>query len=87
MQSLSLAFISGILPLVIALFAFAAILWLFFNHGIDKLRHPDEWKDAGSSGEQIVYRALIDDIHVPEAQILRNVYFRLVTAKRLKSVF
>ncbi|MGN1312595.1 MAG: nuclease-related domain-containing protein [Candidatus Nanosyncoccaceae bacterium] len=74
MQSLSLALISGVLPLAIVLFALAAIIWLFFNHGIDKLRHPEEWKDAGKSGEQIVYRVLVDKFHVPEAQILRNVY-------------
>lgn len=74
MLSFSLAFISDILPPVIALFALAAILWLFFNHGIDRLRHPEEWKNVGSSGEEIVYRALNDDIYVPEAQILRNVY-------------
>lgn len=74
MQSFSSAFIPGMLPLVIILFALVAILWLFFNHGIDKLRHPKEWKDAGKSGEQIVYRVLVDKFHVPEVQILRNVY-------------
>lgn len=74
MQFLSLALISGMLPLAIALFALAAILWLFFNHGIDKLRHPKEWTDAGKSGEQILYRTLVDKFHVPENQILRNVY-------------
>lgn len=74
MLSFSLAFISGILPLVIALFALAAILWLFFNRDIDKLRRPEEWKDVGKSGEQIVYRAFVDKYHVSENQILRNVY-------------
>lgn len=74
MQSFSSAFIPGMLPLVIILFALVAILWLFFNHSIDKLRHPKEWKDAGKSGEQIVYRVLVDKFHVPEVQILRNVY-------------
>lgn len=50
------------------------LLWLFFDHGVDKLKFPEEWKDAGSSGERTIYRALVDDIHVPENQILRNVY-------------
>ena len=62
------------LPLAIVLFALAAIIWLFFNHGIDKLRHLEKWKDAGKSGEQIVYRTFVDKYHVPENQILRNVY-------------
>lgn len=74
MHSFSLSLAISLLPLIVVLFALAGIIWLFFNHGIDKLRHPEEWKNAGSLGEQIIYRALIDDIHVPEAQILRNVY-------------
>lgn len=74
MLSFFLAFISGMLPLAIVLFALAAIIWLFFNHGIDKLRHPEEWKDASKSGEQIVYRTFVDKNHVLENQILRNVY-------------
>ena len=60
--------------MALGLFIVAGLIWLFFNHGIDKLRHPEEWKDKGSSGERIIYRALVDDIHVPENQILRNVY-------------
>lgn len=70
--SLSLAI--SLLPLIVVLFALTGIIWLFFNHGIDKLRHPEELKNASNSGAQIVYRALIDDIYVPEAQIFRNVY-------------
>lgn len=58
----------------IALFAIGGLIWLFLDHGIDKLRHPEEWKDAGSPGERIIYRTLIDNFHVPETQILRNVY-------------
>lgn len=58
----------------ILLFAFAGVFWLFFNHGIDKLKHPEEWKDAGSSGERIVYNALVRKFKIPEKQILRNVY-------------
>lgn len=65
------------LPFLIAaivLFVLAVLIWLFFNHGIDKIRHPEEWKDQGSSGERIIYRTLVDQIHVPENQILRNIY-------------
>ncbi len=69
------------LLVAIGLFVLAGFIWLFFNHGIDKIRHPEEWKDQGSSGERIIYRTLVDQIHVPENQIhvpenqiLRNVY-------------
>ena len=58
----------------VVLFIVAGLIWLFACHGIDKIRHPEEWTDEGKSGEQIVYRTLIDQIHVPENQILRNVY-------------
>lgn len=60
--------------IAVVLFIIAGLIWLFFCHGIDRLRHPEEWKDEGKSGEQIVYRLLVDKIHVPEDQILRNVY-------------
>lgn len=58
----------------VVLFIVAGLIWLFACHGIDKIRHPEEWTDEGKSGEQIIYRTLIDQIHVPENQILRNVY-------------
>lgn len=58
----------------VVLFIIAGLIWLFTCHGIDKIRHPEEWTDEGKSGEQIAYRTLIDQIHVPENQILRNVY-------------
>ena len=58
----------------VALFIIAGLIWLFACHGIDRLRHPEEWEDEGKSGEQIIYRLLVDKIHVPESQILRNVY-------------
>ena len=58
----------------VILFIIAGLIWLFACHGIDKIRHPEEWTDEGKSGEQIIYRTLIDQIHVPENQILRNVY-------------
>lgn len=58
----------------VVLFIIAGLIWLFACHGIDKIRHPEEWIDEGKSGEQIIYRTLIDQIYVPENQILRNVY-------------
>ena len=58
----------------VILFIIAGLIWLFACHGIDRIRHPEEWTDEGKSGEQIIYRTLIDQIHVPENQILRNVY-------------
>ena len=72
------------IPLVISaviLFIIAGLIWLFACHGIDKLRHPEEWKDQGSSGERIVYRTLVNQIHVPENQILRNVYIPTADGK------
>ena len=65
----------------VVLFIIAGLIWLFACHGIDKIRHPEEWTDEGKSGEQIVYRMLIDQIHVPENQILRNVYIPTVDGK------
>lgn len=58
----------------VVLFIIASLIWLFACHGIDKIRHPEEWTNEGKSGEQIIYRTLIDQIYVPENQILRNVY-------------
>ena len=60
--------------IVVVTLLLAAAIWLFCDHGIDKIRHPEEWKNKGSSGERIIYRTLVDQIHVPENQILRNVY-------------
>lgn len=60
--------------IAIILFIIGFIIWLFLGHGLDKMLHPEEWKDQGSSGERIIYRTLVDQIHVPEDQILRNVY-------------
>ena len=65
----------------VVLFIIAGLIWLFAYHGIDKIRHPEEWTDEGKSGEQIVYRTLIDQIHVPENQILRNVYIPTADGK------
>lgn len=59
---------------VAALFMAAGILWLFGNHGLDKMIHPEEWSDTGKSGERIVYNTLLSQFHIPEKYILRNVY-------------
>lgn len=58
----------------LAIFATAGLIWLFWCHGIDKIRYPEEWKNAGSSGERIIYKTLVKKFHIPENQILRNVY-------------
>lgn len=65
----------------VVLFIVAGLIWLFACHGIDKIRHPEEWADEGKSGEQIIYRTLIDQIHVPENQVLRNVYIPTADGK------
>ena len=49
------------------------LVWLS-NDGLDRLKYPEEWKDAGSSGERILYKTLIRKFKIPEKQILRNVY-------------
>ena len=34
--------------LVLIPFIITGIYWLFFDHGIDKIKHPEEWKDTGT---------------------------------------
>lgn len=65
-----------ILPIITAtIFAILIFLtWGFLGHGFDKMLHPNEWKNIGASGEQIVFLALTKKLHIPENQILRNVY-------------
>lgn len=67
-------FLVSIIVLATLLFLVCGIVWLFFNHGIDKLKHPEEWKSVGSSGERILYNTLIKKFYIPENQIFRNVY-------------
>lgn len=62
------------LCLATVLFIVAGLLWIFFNHGLDKLEHPEEWKGASNSGERILYNTLAKKFGIPENQILRNVY-------------
>ena len=58
----------------VSFFIIGGLIWLFACHGIDRIRHPEEWKNQGNSGERIIYKILISQIHIPENQILRNVY-------------
>lgn len=67
-------FLLPIVVLTILLFLIAGLIWVFFNHGIDKLKHPEEWKDAGVSGERTLYNTLTKKFNIPENQIFRNVY-------------
>jgi len=59
---------------LVVLFIAVSILWLFGNHGLDKIRHPHEWNDVGKSGERILYKTLLKQLQIPEKYILRNVY-------------
>lgn len=65
-----------LLPMVALalLVLFSMAFWLFFCHGIDKIKHPEEWRDAGKSGERILYNMLVRKFKIPEEQIFRNVY-------------
>lgn len=67
-------FLAPVAVLAALLFLACGFIWLFFNHGIDKLKHPEEWKNAGSSGERIFYNTLIQKFNIQKNQILRNVY-------------
>ena len=62
------------LAIIVIIFILILVVWLFFDHGIDKIKNREEWKDAGSSGERIVYKTLVEKFKIPEKQILRNVY-------------
>ena len=67
------AIIQLTIPLLL-IFLAGYIINFFLNHGVDKLKHPEEWRTKGASGERIFYKLLIDKIGIPENQILRNVY-------------
>ena len=74
MQSAVNAITLPLLGVALLVFLIAGLLWLFLDHGTDKLKNPEEWRNAGSSGEQIIYNTLRNKLHVPDNQILRNVY-------------
>ncbi|MBQ3436743.1 hypothetical protein IJG26_02230 [Candidatus Saccharibacteria bacterium] len=69
---MSLILLSLVALALLVLFSMA--FWLFFCHGIDKIKHPEEWRDAGRSGERILYNMLVRKFKIPEGQIFRNVY-------------
>lgn len=62
------------LVIAVSLFMIGFVIWLFPCHGLDRFKHPEEYTDAGKTGERIIYNTLMDKLHVPENQILRNVY-------------
>ena len=64
--------IMGIIAII--LFIIAGLIWLFYDNGIDKIKHPEEWSDKGKAGERTVYNIFVKTIGVPENQILCNVY-------------
>lgn len=71
-----------LLPLVtmiLFIILFAALIIGYYNS--DNFKNPEEYKDAGSTGERIIFTTLRDKIHVPEQQILRNVYVPTVDGK------
>ena len=53
----------------------------------DRFKNPEEYKDAGSAGERIIYTTLRDKIRVPERQILRTSTYQLQTEKRQKLTY
>ena len=59
---------------IIILVAVVGAIWLCSGYTLDRITHPEEWSDAGKSGERILYNTLIHDLKIPENQILRNVY-------------
>ena len=67
--------------IVIGASILVGFIWLFRYYGIDRLRHPEEWKDKGSSGERILFKTLINKMHIPKNQILRNVYIPTIDGK------
>lgn len=56
----------------LAMMVFGFLYWLF-NGGHDRIKHPEEYKTKGSTGEQAAYLALLK-CGVPKNQIIRNVY-------------
>lgn len=63
---------------IIACAAFIAVTLVYCillgKSDLDRFKHPEEYTTKGSSGERIIYTTLIDRFHVPERQMLRNVY-------------
>ena len=71
-----------LLPLVtIVFFIVIAIAFIVGFYNSVRFKNPEEYKDAGSTGERIIYTTLRDKIHIPEKQILRNVYIPTADGK------
>lgn len=71
-----------LLPLVtITFFMVITIAFIVCFYNSDRFKNPEEYKDAGSTGERIIYTTLRDKIHIPEKQILRNVYIPTADGK------
>lgn len=68
-----------LLPTFLILLVIIIVLQVVFNG--DRFQHPEEYADKGKEGERIIYRTLVDQIHVPENQILRNVYVPTANGK------
>ena len=74
MQQFIVQFSLPFVLVAVFLLVTTVITWLFLCHGIDKIKHPEEWKNAGSAGERILYETLAKRLNIPEDQIFRNVY-------------
>ena len=71
-----------LLPLIsIILFVIIIVVFIFSVYSSDRFKNPEEYKDTGSAGERIFFTTLRDKIHVPEKQILRNVYIPTANGK------
>ncbi len=81
MTETNIPFFITLLIIAAILFILSFLIWLFSCHGKDKIKNPKEWKNAGSSGEQILYTTLRNKIHIPENQILRNVFIPTADGK------
>lgn len=68
----------GLLLLITAMLIFAFVIVVVIlttlNNNKDRLEHPEEYRDAGSAGERVIYNTLVKQYNIPEQQILRNVY-------------
>ena len=65
----------------VGLLLLSGLIWLFLGHGIDKILHPEEWQNAGMSGERIIYKTLLTKTDIQERQVLRNVYIPVANGK------
>lgn len=71
-----------LLPLfTIIFFIVIVIAFVYGIYNSDRFKNPEEYKDAGSTGERIIFTTLRDKIHVPEKQMLRNVYIPTTNGK------